>query len=210
MIAINSSKISAMEKMYRTNLINSIAGYKSLNLVGTLSNEANTNLCIVSSVFHMGSNPPLLGMVMRPQRENNETLTNIKSSGQYTLNNVLPAWYKQAHQTSASYAAGVSEFKECGFKATYVQGFKAPFVAESSVKIGLEMREMIEVELNGTTIIIGEILHIMIDEPLLEKDGTVDHVKGESMTVAGLDTYCIAQKVSRLSYAKPYTVLQEI
>lgn len=203
MISIQSDQINQLEKQYRISLINSLVGYKSLNLLGTISKEGITNLCIISSAFHLGANPPLLGLVIRPERAHNDTLTNIKSTGQYTLNNVLPEWYMQAHQTSASYAAGISEFDTCGFQKLYADGFKAPFVKQSNIRIGLELREIIDVELNGTTILIGEIVQILADDAMITEDGTVDHIKAKTMTVAGLDTYFLPQPIGRLAYAKP-------
>lgn len=203
MISIPSSQIYQLEKQYRISLINSLVGYKSLNLLGTISKEGITNLCVISSAFHLGADPPLLGLVIRPERAHNDTLTNIKSTGQYTLNNVLPEWYMQAHQTSASYAAGISEFDTCGFQKLYTDRFKAPFVGQSTIRIGLELREIIDVELNGTTILIGEIVQILADDTMITENGTVDHIKAKTMTVAGLDTYFLPQPIGRLAYAKP-------
>ncbi|WP_031527717.1 flavin reductase family protein [Dyadobacter crusticola] len=200
---IKSGQIAALEKQYRICLINSLVGYKSLNLLGTISEEKVTNLCVISSAFHLGANPPLVGMVMRPGREHNDTLRNIMATGQYTLNNVLPAWYKQAHQTSASYPSGVSEFEACGFEKKYISGFNAPFVAESTVRIGLKLREIIDMEINSTTIVVGEIVEILADDSLIGEDGTIDHISAGTMTVAGLDAYFLPQPVGRLAYAKP-------
>ena len=210
MIHINSDQIAVMEKHYRISLINSLVGYKALNLLGTISNNGITNLCVISSAFHLGASPALLGIVMRPQRENNDTLNNIKVTGQYTLNNVLPAWYKQAHQTSASYASRVSEFEICGFKKHYIDGFKAPFVLQSSIRIGLELREIIDMEINGTTIVVGEIVEILTDDALVQTDGNIDHIKARTMTVAGLNAYFVPQRLGRLSYAKPGTECMEL
>lgn len=203
MIEIKSNHISEMQKNYRISLINSLIGYKSLNLLGTISSDGVSNLCLISSAFHLGANPPLLGIVIRPEREHNDTISNIKSTGNYTLNNVLPQWYKQAHQTSASYPSGVSEFDCCGFNEHYEPGFKAPFVAESTVRIGLRLVEIIDVKMNGTTILIGEIIQILTDDFLIEEDGNIDHVKAGTMTVCGLDSYFLAQFVGRLGYAVP-------
>lgn len=203
MINIKSKQINELEKQYRIRLINSLVGYKALNLLGTVGIEGNNNLCIISSAFHLGANPPLLGMVIRPEREHNDTLTNIKSTGQYTLNNVLPQWYMHAHQTSASYPSGVSEFETCGLEPLYTEGFKAPFVGQSTIRIGLQLREVIDVAINGTTIIIGEIVQILTDDSMISEDGTVDHVTAETMTVTGLDTYFLPTLVGRLAYAKP-------
>lgn len=200
---IKSEQIHELEKRYRISLINSLIGFRSLNLLGTISNNGISNLCIISSAFHLGANPPLIGLVIRPEREHNDTLRNIKSTRQYTLNNVLHDWYMQAHQTSASYPSGVSEFDTCGFHKQYVRDFKAPFVGESNVRIGLELREIIDMEINGTTIVIGEIIHILTDDDLIAADGTVDHSKAKTMTLAGLDTYYLPQPVGQLAYAKP-------
>jgi len=109
----------------------------------------------------------------------------------------------QAHQTSASYPSGVSEFDTCGFSKLYTSGFKAPFVGESTVRIGLELRELIDLEINGTTIVIGEVVQILTNDELIAEDGTVDHPQAQTMTVAGLDTYFLPQPMGRLSYAKP-------
>jgi flavin reductase (DIM6/NTAB) family NADH-FMN oxidoreductase RutF len=203
MLSLNNQQIHDLDKQYRISLINSLVGYRSLNLLGT-ANESNvSNLCIISSTFHLGANPPLLGLVMRPQREHNDTLNNIKVTSHYTLNNVLPSWYMQAHQTSASYPSGVSEFAACGFKEYFLPNFKAPFVTEATVRIGLELREVINMKINNTTIVIGEIQHILVDDTIVADDGTVDHVLAKTVTVAGLDNYYLATPLERLEYAKP-------
>ena len=198
-----SEQITDMEKFFRINLINSIGGYKPVNLLGTINNLGITNLCVVSSVFHLGANPPLMGMVMRPQRPNNDSLNNIRLTGQYTLNNVSAAWYNNAHQTSAGYSSGVSEFEECGFGTYYHAGFNAPYVAESAIKIGLEIAETIDISHNGTTLVIGKVVQIITDDDIIGADGAADHEKAQSMVVSGLDSYCVPFMVGKLGYAKP-------
>lgn len=198
-----STTIQDMEKHFRTTLINSIPGYKPLQLMGTVSEAGITNLSLINSVFHLGANPPLLGLVIRPRREENNTLANIKQTGEYTLNNVVTDWYKQAHQASATYPLGVSEFEACGFEADYLDGFKAPFVKQSTIKIGLKLREIIEMAINGTTIVVGEIVHILADEQLIGNDGFVNHKQADTVTVIGLDSYYTTQPLERLAYAKP-------
>lgn len=210
MLDLNSTQILEMEKYYRINLANSLTGYKALNLLGTASEEGVTNLCIVSSVFHLGSNPPLFGLIIRPEREHNDTLKNIKLTGQYTLNNVLPQFYKQAHQTSAGYASGASEFAECGFNELYAPDFKAPFVKESSIRIGLQLKELIEMTMNRTTLVIGEVEHVLTDDSLIGEDGFIDPVKAGTVTLTGLDSYYLTEPLGRLAYAKPGVEPQEL
>jgi len=202
-MTITRKHIEEMDKRYRATFINSLPGYKCLNMVGTISNDGITNIGLFNSAFHVGANPPLLGMVFRPDTPDHDTLDNINETGQYTLNNVLPEWYIQAHQTSASFPSGVSEFLPCGFVKYYIDQFKPPFVQQSTIKIGVELRECIDIALNNTKIVIGEVIHVIIDNILIGSDGYVDHIKAKTVTVAGLDSYFTAKALGRLTYAKP-------
>ncbi len=202
-MVLNDQQIAGMDKAQRTALMNSITGYKPLNLLGTISANGRTNVCIVSSVFHMGSNPALLGMIMRPPRPNNDSLRNIRDTGVYTLNNVTVDHYREAHQTSASYPSGVSEFEQCGLEEYYHEDHKAPFVASSFIKIGLEVAQIIDIELNGTTLVIGKVVHVIINDNVVGEDGSIDHVIANSLAGSGLDGYFQPQLLDRLTYAKP-------
>ena len=77
----NSNDLDGLSKIYRLNLINSITGYKSANLIGTQSLNGKTNLAIFSSVIHLGSNPALIGFVLRPTTVPRHTYSNLKATG---------------------------------------------------------------------------------------------------------------------------------
>ncbi|MRX47845.1 flavin reductase family protein [Pedobacter puniceum] len=204
-------QITELPSRYRTTFMNSISGFKSLQMVATI-NKTNgaTNIALFNSIFHIGANPPYIGMVVRPDGPEHETLKNISESSYYTLNNVKEEFYKAAHQTSARYKAGESEFAACGFQEEYLEGFDAPFVKESSVKLGLKLKEIIPVALNGTRIVIGEVQHILVDENLISADGYINLAATNTVTVAGLDAYHSTQLLARLSYAQPEKHPEEI
>ena len=61
--------LKEMDRVKRLKLINSISGIKSANLIGTKSLTGVTNLCIISSVTHIGSNPALIGFICRPNNK---------------------------------------------------------------------------------------------------------------------------------------------
>jgi len=63
----SKDEIDNLEQRERVLFINSLSGFKSANLVGTANTQKQSNLAIVSSVVHLGANPPLLSMVMRPR-----------------------------------------------------------------------------------------------------------------------------------------------
>lgn len=200
---ITSEDILSMDKHNRTHLINSLGGFKSVALVGTCDVEGHTNLAIFSSIFHLGANPPLIGLIFRPTPPERNTYNNILETGFYTLNHIHEGIYKQAHQTSARYDKNLSEFDQTGLNPVYKNNFQAPFVEESHIQIGLVFREKIDIAINNTTLIIGEIVQIYIPENGLLHDGFVDLEKANSLTCSGLDSYHKTIQLDRLSYAKP-------
>ena len=126
--------INAMEKRHRANLINSLSGYKSANLLGTVNARGQTNLALVSSVFHIGAHPPLVGMLMRPHSVPRHSLENLMELGVYTLNVVTQQMYREAHQTTARYPQEQSEFAAVGLTEEYSAHLKAPYVAREPDK----------------------------------------------------------------------------
>ena len=126
--------IADLENRYRAHLINSLSGFKSANLIGTQDSNGQTNLAIVSSVFHLGAHPPLVGMIIRPHSVPRHTLENLLATKQYTINHVNKDIYNKAHQTSARYDKDESEFDATGLSTEYLNDFTAPFVKESKLK----------------------------------------------------------------------------
>jgi flavin reductase (DIM6/NTAB) family NADH-FMN oxidoreductase RutF len=206
----SSVAIAALEKQTRVHLINSLGGFKSVALVGTSDSEGNTNLAIFSSVFHIGANPPLIGLIFRPTPPERNTFNNIIKTGFYTLNHINEGIYKQAHQTSARYDKEVSEFEKTGLVPIYKDGFFAPYVAQSNIQLGLEFREKIDIAINNTTLLIGEIIQLYIPEDCLCEDGFIDLEKANTITCSGLDSYHKTVQLDRLSYAKPFKDLTSI
>jgi flavin reductase (DIM6/NTAB) family NADH-FMN oxidoreductase RutF len=200
---ITRNKIVEFEKLYRTNFINSLSGFKSANLIGTISAEGKTNLAIFSSVIHVGANPPLIGMLVRPASVPRHTYVNIKENGFFTINHVHKEIFKQAHQTSARYDKDISEFDVCGLSAEFNETIKAPYVKESKVKIGCRFVEEHQIKANDTIFMVGEILEIILPDGMVSKDGYIDIEKAGTLAISGLDGYHETKRVTRLSYAKP-------
>jgi flavin reductase (DIM6/NTAB) family NADH-FMN oxidoreductase RutF len=196
-----SKSIREMEHRYRTNFVNSLSGFKGLQLVGTMSESGISNLAPVSSIVHIGVNPPLIGMVLRPNTVPRQTLENIMSSKCWTLNNVLEEFYPQAHQCAARYDEHSSEFRETSLTEAY-SSLKAPYVEQASIQIGLQLTEKIDIKANGTHMVIGEIVEVFMPQNIVENDGTIDIQKSGSLVVAGLNAYHKTSKLSRLSYPK--------
>lgn len=200
---LSSQNIIELEKRYRANLINSITGFKNANLIGTIDKSCKTNLAIFNSVFHLGANPALIGFIVRPDSVERHTLDNIISTGYYTINHVNEKIYKKAHQTAARYPKEISEFRATRLTEEYKNNFNAPYVAQSHIQIGAQFKQKIDIELNGTILVIGEITQLYFPSNCVFTDGFLDIEKAETIACTGLDSYHTTTRISRLSYSKP-------
>jgi flavin reductase (DIM6/NTAB) family NADH-FMN oxidoreductase RutF len=200
---IDDIAIDGMDKRVRTNFINCLSGYKSANLLGTIDAQGHTNLALMSSVFHVGANPPLMGVLLRPHTVPRHSLENLIEQQCFTLNAVTRDMYQQAHQTSARYDREVSEFDATGLVVEYSDAIKAPYVAQSPVKIGLTLAERHTLAVNGTVLVIGQIREVKLDPGLLAEDGQLDLNAAQLVAVTGLDEYHLASTLGRLAYPRP-------
>jgi flavin reductase (DIM6/NTAB) family NADH-FMN oxidoreductase RutF len=195
--------IQQLDRIPRLNLINAITGVKPANLIGTVSSDGVTNLAIFSSVVHLGSSPALLGMFVRPHTgHRRDTYENIIATRHYTVNHVPVHLTEQAHRTSARFDREVSEFDACGFTPLTMEGFPAPFVAESPVRIGLQLVEEHPIAANGTTLLIGKVVHLHVEDGLLNADYQLDLEAARTVGISGLDGYYGLQQIGRYPYAK--------
>ena len=139
--------IQNLDRISRLKLINSICGIRGVHLIGTISPNKICNLAIFSSVVHIGSNPPLLGFVTRPNSEvKRDTYNNILETSYYTINSIEKNMVDRAHQTSGKYDSIISEFDACNIDSNFLNDFPAPFVTESKIKLGLKFVEKLDIK----------------------------------------------------------------
>lgn len=201
--------INKLEKRFKVNLINSLSGYKSANLIGTKSNNGTSNVAIFSSVIHLGSDPALLGFIQRPTSVPRDTYNNIIENGCFTINQVNKNIVGKAHYTSVRFSENESEFEELQLTEEYIDGFAAPFVKESLVKIGLkfETEHMLS---NGCRLIIGQVEHINVTKTVINEDGSLQLESADTIAVSGLDKYYVGHFQKRYPYAKRHDIKTQL
>lgn len=194
--------LMGLEQRYRAAFVNSLSGFKSVALIGTANNNKQTNLAIFNSLVHIGANPPYIGFISRPDSVDRHTLSNIMETGYYTINHINEEIFRQAHQTSARYPKDISEFDATHLTPDYKLGFKAPFVKESKIQLGVQFKERINITTNNTVLVIGQINQVYFPNDCLCNDGFLDIEKAKTITCSGLDSYHKTERLARLTYAK--------
>ena len=204
MLQYNLETINNWDRFFRGNFVNSLSGFKSVSLIGTINNDGLPNVAIFSNIVHIGANPALIGFVNRPRAAAPHTIGNIETNGQYTINHLHPAIIEAAHQTSARYPLEENEFSATGLTAVYKPGCIAPFVAESNIQYSMELMEIIPITHNDTYFVIGAVQDVFLhDESIVQPDGFIAIEHAGSITSLGVDAYYNVQRIARYAYAKP-------
>ncbi|CAM4041401.1 flavin reductase family protein [Flavobacterium antarcticum] len=200
----DSSTIEAMAKVPRLNLINSVTGYKSANLIGTISSDNILNIAIFSSVTHLGSNPPMLGFMIRPMpTAPKDTYKNIKEQHYFTVNSITSSMVTDAHHTSANYPPERSEFESTNLIPEFLDDLKVPFVKGSPVRLLCKYLNEYEIVENGCIHLIASIKKVYVEDELMQDDFSVRLDLSEIVTINGIDGYALPQLINRFGYAHP-------
>ena len=205
MTFFSEEDIMQMPKVRRLNIINSITGIKPANLIGTTDERNHLNLAIFSSVVHLGSNPALIGFILRPQQKvRRHTYENILQNGYYTINHLPNHKTLEGHYTSAKFDKETSEFDVCHFTPEFQVDFPAPYVKESNLKMGLKHVESIPIKYNDTVMVVGKILQVHVAENTLNDEGYINLEEAKSVGISGLNTYYDLKKIDSYPYARPH------
>ena len=194
--------INEMNRIYRLNLINSCTGYKSANLIGTISTNKIYNVAVFSSITHLGSDPALLTFIVRPTTVPRDTYKNILDTKEFTVNHINVDDIEDAHHTSARYPEMISEFDMTKLEKEFKDGYSAPFVKSSKIKLGCKFLNQYEIKENNTLLMVAEINDIFFEENIIQKDGWLNLDTAKTVTVNGLDRYALPKLVDRFKYAK--------
>ena len=197
----SESDIIQLEKNYKINLINSISGFKSANLLGTISSEGITNLSIISSAVHIGADPALMGFILRPTTVPRNSYDNLLKNKSFTINQVNKYIVGKAHFTSAKFTAEESEFSELQLEEEYIEDCIAPFVKKSLVKIGLKY-DSEHLLSNGCRLIIGKVKHLSVAKSALNENGSLNLNSIDTIAVSGLNKYYTTNFLKEYPYAR--------
>ena len=200
---LTKKDFNKMEKTFRINLINSCTGYKSANLIGSKSESGIENLAVFSSVTHLGSNPAILGYMLRPTTIPRNTYKNIKETGFFTVNHITENIIEDAHHTSAKYHEDISEFDKTKLIPEYKDKWIAPYVKGSPVQIGCKYLNDYLIKENGTILVVAAMEALYFNDELITEDGWLRLDKENVVTFNGCDGYALPKLINRFEFQRP-------
>jgi flavin reductase (DIM6/NTAB) family NADH-FMN oxidoreductase RutF len=202
--------IKSWERFYRANFINCLTGFKSVSLIATINKELQPNLAVFSSIVHLGSDPALVGYINRPKAAAPHTLSNIESTGIYSINHIKASFIDLAHSSSAKYEAAINEFDVTGLTPLFRPPIPVPFVRESNIQYAMKLVEIVPITHNNTLLVVGAVTDIFIEPAVLKPDGFLAIEEAGSVASLGADGYYTVERLARFAYAKPGMAIRKI
>jgi len=185
---------------------------RPIALASTIDKEGNPNLSPFSFYNIFGINPTTL--IFSPARRGRDnttkhTLENLKEVSEVVINVVTYNMVHQASLSSTEYAKGVNEFEKSGFTAIESAKVKPFRVKESPVQFECKVRQIIETsgKPGSGNLVICEILHIHLDENILDSNGIIDPDKIDLVGRMGGDYYVRTSGAAKFTIPKPLTTL---
>lgn len=126
------------------------------------------------------ADPPMvmLAIQRRPDGSPKDTTRNILASGEFVVNVSPKALAEAMVKSSGEYPPEVSEVEALGLRTTPSKAVQVPRLADSPVH--LECRLHREIPLGnkgGTSLLIGEVVHMAADDAVLDARQNVDPAK---------------------------------
>ncbi len=149
---------------------------RPIGWIGTLSAEGIPNLAPFSFFNCVSGNPPMF-VFSAGRSARRDTLDNVRSRGEFTINIVSEEVAEAMNATSASLDADVNEFEVAGLTEVQSTRISAPMVAECKANIECVVTDILDIghQTKGNALVVGEGIVIHIDDQLL--DGTrIDQV----------------------------------
>jgi flavin reductase (DIM6/NTAB) family NADH-FMN oxidoreductase RutF len=167
---------------------------RPIGWVSSLDAEGRLNLAPFSFFNAVCPKPPTV--LFCPQIRGSDghpkdTLRNVRATGEFVINIVSESVAEAMNQTSAEVPYGVDEFTLAGLTPLPSVIVRPPRVGESLVHYECRVTQIVEIsdQPGGGSIVIGEVLHIHVDDSILIGTDKIDPRKLQAIGRLAGTTY---------------------
>lgn len=183
---------------------------RPIAFASTVDKDGTPNLSPFSFYNSFGVNPTTL--IFSPSRRGRDNTTkhtfdNVMEVPEVVINAVTYDMVQQVSLSSTEYPKGINEFVKSGFTQLPSVKIRPPRVKESPLQFECKVREVIEIsgKPGSGNLVVCEIVHIHIDEHILDQQGNIDPDKIDLVGRMGADYYVRTSGNAKFIVPKPLT-----
>jgi flavin reductase (DIM6/NTAB) family NADH-FMN oxidoreductase RutF len=152
---------------------------RPIGWISTVDEAGRPNLAPFSFFNVVCPKPPTVlfcPMIRGTDGNTKDTLNNVKATGEFVVNIVTEELVPAMIASSVEIAADVNEFELTGLKTAPSVVVKPPRVAQSPIHFECKLTQIVEIGNNrgGGSVVIGEIVHLHVDERVLFDEDKID------------------------------------
>ncbi len=185
---------------------------RPIAFASTIDENGNPNLAPFSFYNAFGVNPSRL--IFSPSRRGRDNTTkhtfeNVKQVPEVVINAVTYDMVQQMSLTSVDFPKGVSEFVKSGLTPLESVMVKPYRVKESPLQFECKVVDIVEVsgKAGSGNLIVCEIVHIHLDEKVLDNNGNIDPDKIDLVGRLGGDYYVRTSGNAKFIVPKPVATM---
>jgi len=141
-------------------------------LVTCVDPQGRPNIITLAWVGTLCSDPPMLGLGIRPQRCSYRL---IEGSGEFVVNIPTTGMLREVDLCGTVSGKDVDKFSEAGLSPEPAEKVRPPLIRECPVNLECVLREKIPLGVHH--LFIGEIVLVHVDREVLNEEGRIDFEK---------------------------------
>jgi len=152
---------------------------RPIGWISTVNANGQPNLAPFSFFNVVCAKPPTIlfcPMVRSTDGNTKDTLNNVKATGEFVVNIFGEDLADQMVATSVEIDSDVNEFELAGLESAPSIAVRPPRVARSPIHFECKLTQIVEIGNNpgGGSVVIGEIIHLHVDERVLFGGDKID------------------------------------
>lgn len=178
------------------NPFKAIVSPRPIGWISTLSAEGLPNLAPYSFFNAIADVPPMVAYASTGATK--DTVTNIRTTGEFVVNIVSMALRDAMNASSASLPRGVDEFEIAKLEKAPSEIVAPPRVRDAPASLECRLWQSIDLPGEGNVLTIGEVVGVHINEAIL-RDGLVDVTLYQPLSRLGYRDYAAVREVFPLN-----------
>lgn len=131
-----------------------------------------TNVITLAWCGVVSSNPPMIGISIRPSRLSHKLIQKTKD---FVVNIPSVKILKEADLCGMLSGRDIDKFKECSFTSAASSKIASPMITECPVNIECKLKDVIKLGVHD--LFIGEVVAVHADDDILKPGGSIDYEK---------------------------------
>lgn len=166
-------------------------------LVTCVDKDGNPNIITLAWVGTVCSEPPIIGLGIRPKRYSYDL---IKNSKQFVVNIPTKNILKESDYCGITSGKNVEKFSATKLTQQKAELVKAPLIKECPVNIECRLKEILQLGVHD--LFLGEIVQVHVDDQILDDKGTIDFKKADPFIFNQGEYWSIDKKIGIYGFSK--------